>query len=101
MDPATIGLFISIAPTLLDMLFGQDHIKKSLRHQNYPDNMYGYSLEGYGMLGEGYRYPRRRREVSVKTYYSPDEKKFDSAIFFLLTQLSPFNNKKIIVYSIF
>jgi hypothetical protein len=60
MDPATIGLLISIAPTVLDLLFGQGHIKKSLGHQNYPDNMYGYSLEGYGMLGEGYRYPRRR-----------------------------------------
>jgi hypothetical protein len=69
MDPATIGLLISIAPTVLDMLFGQGHIKKSLGHQNYPDNMYGYGLEGYGMLGEGYRYPRRRREIKVETYY--------------------------------
>jgi hypothetical protein len=70
MDPATIGLLISIAPTVLDMLFGQGHIKKSLGQQNYSsDNMYGYGLEGYGMLGEGYRYPRRRREVTVSTYY--------------------------------
>jgi hypothetical protein len=72
MDLATIGLLISIAPTVLDMLFGQGHIKKSLGHQNYPDNMYGYGIEGYGMLGEGYRYPRRRREVTVNTYSPPD-----------------------------
>jgi hypothetical protein len=72
MDPATIGLLISMAPTVLDMLFGQGHIKKSLGQQNYSDNMYGYGLEGYGMLGEGYRYPRRRREVTVSTYYPPE-----------------------------
>jgi hypothetical protein len=69
MDPATIGLLISIAPTVLDMLFGQGHIKKSLGHQNYPDNMYGYGLEGYGLLGEGYRYPRQRRRLTIETYY--------------------------------
>jgi hypothetical protein len=58
MDPATIGLLISIAPTVLDLLFGEGHIKKSLRHQKYPsESMYGYGLEGYGMFGEGYRYP--------------------------------------------
>jgi hypothetical protein len=69
MDPATIGLLISFAPTVLDMLFGQGHIKKSLGHQNYPGNMYSYGLEGYGILGEGYRYPRQRRRLTVETYY--------------------------------
>jgi uncharacterized small protein (DUF1192 family) len=34
--------------------------------------MYGYGLEGYGMYGEGYRYPRRRRKLSAETYY-PEE----------------------------
>jgi hypothetical protein len=68
MDPATIGLLISIAPTVLDLLFGQGHIKESSRQQRYPlENMYGYSLEGYG-----YRYPRRRRQLTVETYYSPE-----------------------------
>jgi uncharacterized small protein (DUF1192 family) len=68
MDPATIGLLISIAPTVLDLLFGQGHIKDSSRQQRYPlENMYGYGLEGYG-----YRYPRRRREVTVSTYYPPE-----------------------------
>jgi hypothetical protein len=70
MDPATIGLLISIAPTVLDLLFGQGHIKKSFRQQRYPpENMYGYGLEGYGMYGQGYRYPRRRRKLTVQTYY--------------------------------
>jgi uncharacterized small protein (DUF1192 family) len=70
MDPATIGLLISIAPTVLDLLFGQGHIKESSRQQRYPlENMYGYGLEGYGMYGQGYRYPRRRREVTVSTFY--------------------------------
>jgi uncharacterized small protein (DUF1192 family) len=65
MDPATIGLLISIAPTVLDLLFGQGHIKESFRQQRYPlENMYGYGLEGYG-----YRYPRRRRKLTVETYY--------------------------------
>jgi uncharacterized small protein (DUF1192 family) len=31
--------------------------------------MYGYGLEGYGMYGQGYRYPRRRRKLTVETYY--------------------------------
>jgi hypothetical protein len=70
MDPATIGLLISIAPTVLDLLFGQGHIKESSRQQRYPfENMYGYGLEGYGMYGQGYRYPRRRRKLTVETYY--------------------------------
>jgi hypothetical protein len=65
MDPATIGLLISIAPTVLDLLFGQGHIKESSRQQRYPlENMYGYGLEGYG-----YRYPKRRRRLTVETYY--------------------------------
>jgi hypothetical protein len=65
MDPATIGLLISIAPTVLDLLFGRGHIKESSRQQRYPlENMYGYGLEGYG-----YRYPRRRRKLTVETYY--------------------------------
>jgi hypothetical protein len=65
MDPATIGLLLSIAPTVLDLLFGQGHIKESSRPQRYPlENMYGYGLEGYG-----YRYPRRRRKLTVETYY--------------------------------
>jgi hypothetical protein len=73
MDPATIGLLISIAPTVLDLLFGEGHIKDSSRQQRYPlENMYGYGLEGYGMYGQGYRYPRRRRKLTVQTYY-PEE----------------------------
>jgi hypothetical protein len=55
MDPATIGLLISMAPTVLDLLFGEGHIKKSLHPQRYSSkNMLAYGLEGYG---EGYRYP--------------------------------------------
>jgi hypothetical protein len=73
MDPATIGLLISIAPTVLDLLFGRGHIKESSRQQRYPfESMYGYGLEGYGMYGQGYRYPRRRREVTVQTYFPPE-----------------------------
>jgi hypothetical protein len=72
MDPATIGLLVSIAPTVLDLLFGQGHIKESSRQQRYPlENMYGYGLEGYGMYGQGYRYPRRQRQLTVQTYFSP------------------------------
>jgi hypothetical protein len=69
MDPATIGLLISIAPTVLDLLFGRGHIKESFRQQRYPlENMYGYGLEGYG-----YRYPRRRRIIpTVETFYPPE-----------------------------
>jgi hypothetical protein len=70
MDPATIGFLISIAPTVLDLLFGQGHIKESSRQQRYPlENMYGYGLEGYGMYGQGYRYPRRKRQLTVETYF--------------------------------
>jgi hypothetical protein len=42
---------------VLDLLFGEGHIKESLHPQRYSSkNMYGYGygLEGYG---EGYRYP--------------------------------------------
>jgi hypothetical protein len=54
MDPATIGLLISIAPTVLDLLFGRGHhIKKEELIQNLKD-MYGYGLEGYGLYGQGY-----------------------------------------------
>jgi hypothetical protein len=57
MDPATIGLLISIAPTVLDLLFGRGHhIKDQELTQNLKD-MYGYGLEGYGLYGQGYRYP--------------------------------------------
>jgi hypothetical protein len=57
MDPATIGLLISIAPTVLDLLFGRGHhIKDQALIQNLK-NMYGYGLEGYGYAGEGLRYP--------------------------------------------
>jgi hypothetical protein len=63
MDPATIGLLISIAPTVLDLLFGRGHhIKEEQRIQNLKD-MYGYGLEGYGLYGRGYRYPH------VEGYY--------------------------------
>jgi hypothetical protein len=73
MDPATIGLLISIAPTVLDLLFGQGHIKESSQQQRYPlENMYGYGLEGYGMYGQGYRYPRRKRTLTVQTYFPPE-----------------------------
>jgi hypothetical protein len=57
MDPATIGLLITIAPTVLDLLFGHGHhIKDQELTQNLKD-MYGYGLEGYGLYGQGYRYP--------------------------------------------
>jgi hypothetical protein len=57
MDPATIGLLISIAPAVLDLLLGRGHhLKKEERIQNLQD-MYGYGLEGYGLYGQGYRYP--------------------------------------------
>jgi chaperonin cofactor prefoldin len=73
MDPATIGLLISIAPTVLDQIIGQGHIKESFRQQRYPlENMYGYGLEGYGMYGQGYRYPKRRRKLTVDTYFPPE-----------------------------
>jgi hypothetical protein len=49
MDPATIGLLISIAPTVLDLLFGRG---SAIKHETIPKKMYGYGLEGYG-----YRYP--------------------------------------------
>jgi hypothetical protein len=57
-DPATIGLLISIAPTVLDLLFGRGHyIKNQALIQNLKA-MYGYGLEGFGYNeGEGFRYP--------------------------------------------
>jgi hypothetical protein len=64
MDPSTIGLLISIAPTVLDLLFGRGtkytDIKHELVLENTKENtqkMYGYGLEGYGLEGYGYRYP--------------------------------------------
>jgi hypothetical protein len=48
MDPATIGLLISIAPTVLDLIFGRG---SAIKHESIPKKMYGYGLEGYG-----YRY---------------------------------------------
>jgi hypothetical protein len=63
MDPATIGLLISIAPTVLDLLFGRGHhIKDQALIQNLK-TMYGYGLEGYGYAGEGFRY------LPVQGYY--------------------------------
>jgi hypothetical protein len=47
MDPATIGLLISIAPTVLDLLFGSGHHLEDDRERK---SMYGY---GYGMEGYG------------------------------------------------
>jgi hypothetical protein len=61
MDPATIGLLISIAPTVLELLFGGSVIKHEMLLENTKENpkeMYGYGLEGYG-----YRYPR------IEEYY--------------------------------
>jgi hypothetical protein len=53
MDPATIGLLTSIAPTVLDLLFGRgSDIKHEIILEN-PGKMYSYGLEGYG-----YRYPK-------------------------------------------
>jgi hypothetical protein len=57
MDPATIGLLITIAPTVLNLLFGRGHhIKDQALIQNLK-TMYGYGLEGNGYAGEGFRYP--------------------------------------------
>jgi hypothetical protein len=57
MDPETIGLLISIAPTVLDLLFGHgQHIKDQTPIQNLK-TMYGYGLEGFGFERERYRYP--------------------------------------------
>jgi hypothetical protein len=70
MDPATIGLLISIAPTILDLLFGQGYHNLNVQDvQEKQRQMYGYGLEGDGMYGEGYRYPRRKRRLTVETYY--------------------------------
>jgi hypothetical protein len=52
MDPATIGLLISIVPTVLDLLFGRGSDIKHGTILKNPTKMYGYGLEGYG-----YRYP--------------------------------------------
>jgi uncharacterized small protein (DUF1192 family) len=68
MDPATIGLLISIAPTILDLLFGRGNIIKHETLLENPKEMYGYGLEGYG-----YRYPRRKRQMTVAAYYYPRE----------------------------
>jgi hypothetical protein len=68
MDPATTGLLISIAPTVLDLLFGRGNIIKHELLLENPKKMYGYGLEGYG-----YRYPRRRRMMGVESYYYPGE----------------------------
>jgi hypothetical protein len=56
MDPATIGLLISIAPTVLDLLFGHGY-GNIIKQEMFPKKMYGYGLEGYGLEGYGYRYP--------------------------------------------
>jgi hypothetical protein len=58
MDPATIGLLISIAPTVLDILFGRGNVIKHESILENPQEMYGYGLEGYG-----YRYPK------IEEYY--------------------------------
>jgi hypothetical protein len=73
MDPATIGLLISIAPTVLELLFSERDQRSlfgrgnniDIKHETVPKRhvqrtllenpkvkMYGYGLEGYG-----YRYP--------------------------------------------
>jgi hypothetical protein len=52
MDPATIGLLISIAPTVLELLFGRG--QSDIKQEMFPKKMYGY---GYGLEGYGYRYP--------------------------------------------
>jgi hypothetical protein len=52
-----LDLLISIAPTVLDLLFGRGHhIKDQALIQNLKA-MYGYGLEGYSYEGEGFRYP--------------------------------------------
>jgi hypothetical protein len=57
MDPEMIGLLITIASTVLDLLFGRGHhIMDQALIQNLK-TMYGYGLEGYGYAGEGFRYP--------------------------------------------
>jgi hypothetical protein len=82
MDPATIGLLISIAPTVLDLLFGSGrHLNTSLLEKT-PMYGYGYGMEGYGLEGLGYRRPRRER--TVQTFYKDPkvrEKYFKHAVF--------------------
>jgi hypothetical protein len=61
MDPATLGLLISIASTALDLLFGQGHHTLNVQDvQEKLRQMYGYGLEGYG-----YRYPELTEEALV------------------------------------
>jgi hypothetical protein len=62
MDPATIGLLISIAPSILELLFGKGTSDNNIKHKLSLENskeMYGYGLEGYGLddYGLGFRYP--------------------------------------------
>jgi hypothetical protein len=83
MDPATIGLLISIAGTVLDLLFGQGYHTLNVQDvQEKLRQMYGYGLEGYGMYGEGEGYPRRRRVVET-AFALPETKQayFRAAIF--------------------
>jgi hypothetical protein len=77
MDPATIGLLISIAPTVLDLLFGQGYHNLNVQDvQEKLKEMYGYGLEGFGYEeGEGYRYPSLAKEeptlVTIQTKRGP------------------------------
>jgi hypothetical protein len=67
MDPSTIGFLISIAPTVLELLFGRGTKYSDIKHElilENPKEMYGYGLEGYGLegygldeYGLGFRYP--------------------------------------------
>jgi hypothetical protein len=78
MDPATIGLLISMAPTVLDLLFGEGHIKESLHPQRISSkNMLAYGLEGYG---EGYRYPPLTGPYVVLPYETSSGKVIQKAI---------------------
>jgi uncharacterized small protein (DUF1192 family) len=82
MDPATIGLLISIAPTVLDLLFGSGHHLNTPLLEKTPMYGYGYSMDGYPLEGLGCRRPRAQRTVTT-IYRDPEvrEKYFRYVVF--------------------
>jgi hypothetical protein len=86
-DPATISLILSLAPTVLDLLFGRGHgIKvealtdeKLLKYignkleKMVDRGMIARGLPGYGLEGYGFRYPKvagfRTKEGISEEYF--------------------------------